>query len=147
MAIGYQIYFEKVIAKRIPVKRKQKIFDLLKNEFDGLQENNLGFLEYKIDNKNILFGYTTRRIKNSFSNDLTIYLDINEIEDDIKKLCKIHFYYSTIDNRDYVTMRVDVFYETLNRLVNYSNKTVEKIISDTDFYISQKRTKRDSALK
>lgn len=143
IAIGYQVYFEKVIAKRIPIKRKQKIFQLLKDKYEGLIENDFGYLEHKIDDKTILFGYSSRRIKNSFSNDLTIYLDITTIEDDIKTLCKIHFYCSTIDNRDYVTMKVDVLYETLNRLVEHSPKTVLEIISETDFYISQKRVERD----
>ena len=143
---SYQIYFEKVIAKQIPTKRKQKIFELLKNKYQGLKENNLGFLEYSINNKNILFEYTTTRFKNSFSNNLNIYLDITNIEDDIKKLCKIHFYCSTIDNRDWVKMPVDVLYESLNNLAKYSNKTVLKIISETEFYISQKRAERDKRM-
>jgi hypothetical protein len=141
--ICYQIYFEKIIAKKIPVKRKQKIFELLKKEFEGLKENNLGFLEYRIDNKNILFEYTTRRINNSFSNNLNIHLDITNIEEDIKKLCKIHFYCSTIDNRDWVNMPVEVLNSSLNNLVKNSNKTVHKIISETELYISQKRAERD----
>ncbi len=144
IGICYQIYFDKIIAKRIPIRRKLKIFELLKNKFEGLKENNLGYLEYKINNKNILFGFTSNRtVKNSFSNNLYIYLDITNIEDDIKKLCKIHFYCSTIDNRDWVEMRVEPFYESLSNLAKYSNKTVQKIISETDFYISQKRAERD----
>jgi len=144
VAICYQIYFEKIIAKRIPVKRKQKIFELLKNKFEGLQENSLGFLEYSINNKNILFGYTsTRTVNNSFSNNLKIYLDITNTEEDIKKLCKIHFYCSTIDNRDWVEMRVDPLYESLNNLAKYSEQTLNKLISKTDFYISQKRAERN----
>ena len=86
IAISYQIYFEKIMAKKIPVKRKRKIFELLENEFEGLKENNLGFLEYNIDNKNILFEYTTTRIKNSFSNDLNIYFEITNIEKQINEL-------------------------------------------------------------
>lgn len=147
IAIGYQIYFEKIMAKKIPVKRKQKIFELLKNEFEGLKENNLDFLEYSIGNKNILFEYTTTRIKNSFSNNLNVYLDITNIENDIKNLCKIHFYCSTIDNRDWVKMPVEVLYESLNNLAKYSTKTVTKIISETEFYISEKRAERDKNLK
>jgi hypothetical protein len=147
IAISYQIYFDKIIAKKIPVKRKQKIFELLKNKFEGLKENDLGFLEYSIDNKNILFEYTTTRIKNSFSNDLNIYLEITNIENDIKKLCKIHFYCSTIDNRDWVKMPVEVLYGSLNNLAKYSTKTVLKIISETEHYISQKTAERDKNLK
>jgi hypothetical protein len=147
IAISYQIYFEKIMAKKIPVKRKQKIFELLNKEFEGLKENTLGFLEYNLNNKNILFEYTTTRIKNSFSNDLNIYLDITNIENDIKKLCKIHFYCSTIDNRDWVKMPVEVLYESLNNLAKYSPKTVDKIISETEFYISEKRAERDKNLK
>ena len=147
IAIIYQIYFEKIIAKKIPIKRKQKIFELLKNKFEGLKENNLGFLEYNTDNKNILFEYTTTRIKNSFSNNLNIYLDITNIENDIKKLCKIHFYCSTIDNRDWVKMPVEVLYESLDNLAKYSTKTVLKIISETDLYIFQKRAERDKNSK
>lgn len=143
IAICYQIYFEKVIAKKIPIKRKKKIFELLKNKYEGLIENDLGYLEYKIDDKTILFEYSSTRIKNSFSNNLNVYLDITNIEDDIKNLCKIHFYCSNIDSRDYIGIRVDVFYETLNRLAKYSNKTVDKIISETEFYISQKRAERN----
>jgi hypothetical protein len=147
IAISYQIYFEKIMAKKIPVKRKRKIFELLENEFEGLKENNLGFLEYNIDNKNILFEYTTTRIKNSFSNDLNIYFEITNIENDIKKLCKIHFYCSIIDNRDWVKMPVEVLYESLNNLAKYSTKTVDKIISETEFYISEKRAERDNNSK
>ena len=135
------------MAKKIPVKRKRKIFELLENEFEGLKENNLGFLEYNIDNKNILFEYTTTRIKNSFSNDLNIYFEITNIENDIKKLCKIHFYCSIIDNRDWVKMPVEVLYESLNNLAKYSTKTVDKIISETEFYISEKRAERDNNSK
>lgn len=144
IAIGYQIYFDKKFAKKIPVERKLKIFELLKNEFEGLKENQLGFLEYSTENKNILFEYTcVRTVKNSFSNNLRVYLDITNIEDDIKKLCKIHFYCSTIDDKDYVTMPVEVLFPSLPNLANYANKTVGQIISETDFYISHKRAERD----
>jgi len=143
IGICYQIYFEKVIAKRIPIKRKQKIFELLKSKYERLKENNLGFLEYTINDKNILFGFTSNRsVKNSFSNNLYIYLDITTIEDDIKKLCKIHFYCSIIDNRDWVKIPVEVLYNSLNNLVKHSDETVHKIISDTEIYISQKREER-----
>ena len=147
VGIGYQIYFEKIIAKKIPIKRKKKIFELLKNKYEGLIENDLGYLEYKIDNKTILFKYSSTRFKNSFSNNLFVYFDITNIEDDIKNLCKIHFYCSNIDNRDYVGIRVDVFYETLNRLAKYSKNTVYEIITETEFYISQKRAERDKNSK
>lgn len=143
IAISYQIYFDKKIAKKIPDQRKKRIFELLNDEFDGLIENHLGFLEYRIDNKTILFEFTTIRIKNSFSNKLTIYLDITNIEDDIKKLCKIHFYCATIDDKDWVTMPVEALYASLSNLANYSTKTVRKIISETDIYVSQKRAERD----
>ncbi|OXA73614.1 hypothetical protein B0A67_02750 [Flavobacterium aquidurense] len=141
--ICYQIYFQKVIAKKIPSKRKQKIFRILKVRFQGLKENNLGFFEYQIDNKNILFEYKTIRNKNNFSNILKIYLDISNIEDDIKKLCKIHFYCSNIDNRDWVGLHVKAFYGSLNNLAKNSDKTLHEIISDTETYISIKRAERD----
>lgn len=141
--IGCHTYFEKVMAKRIIKKRKEKIFKLLKNDFEGLKENNFGFFEYKINTKYILFDYTATIYRLSISNHLCVYLDINDLEDDIKKLCKIQFYCSNIENRDYVTMPVEVFYETLNRLSKHSKKTVQEIISNTDYYISQKRDERD----
>lgn len=143
IVICYQIYFEKVVAKRIPIKRKQKILELLKSKYTGLKENNLGYLEHTINNEKILFEFISNRsVNNSFSNNLYIYLDITTIEEDIKKLCKIHFYCSTIDNRDWIKIRVNPFYESLNNLVKHSDETVHKLISDAEFYISQKRAER-----
>lgn len=144
--IGFQIYFDRVIAPKIPAKRKQKIFELLKDQFKGLQENNLGFFECNIDNKNIVFQYITGApYRYHISNHLTVYFEITDIEEDIKKLCKIHFNCSTIDNRDYVKEQVDVlFSNSLNSLVNESEKILPKIISETEFYISQKRAERDN---
>ncbi|WP_115889609.1 hypothetical protein [Flavobacterium cutihirudinis] len=123
-------------------ERKQKIFNLLKIKFEGLYENNLGFFEYSVNNKNILFEYKTYRYK-TVTNILKVYLDISIVEEDIKKLCKIHFNCANIDNRDWVEMEVDVFFDTLNNLVKYSNKTVSKIIYETDIYISEKRAERN----
>ncbi|WPR72847.1 hypothetical protein SLW70_06885 [Flavobacterium sp. NG2] len=83
------------------MKRKQKIFELLKNKFEGLKENNLGFFECSIDNKTFLFQYIAGYpYKYRISNHLIVYFEITNIEEDIKKLCKIHFECSTIDKRD-----------------------------------------------
>lgn len=123
-------------------ERKQKIFNLLKNKFEGLYENNLGFFEYSVNNKKILFEYKTYRYK-TVTNILKVYLDISIVEEDIKKLCKIHFNCANIDNRDWVVMPVEVFFDTLNNLAKYSSKTVSKIIYETDIYISEKRAERN----
>lgn len=74
---------------------------------------------------------------------LKIYLDISTIEEDIKNLCKIHFYCTSINNRDYVEMNIYVYYDSLNNLAQNSKKAVKKIISDTENYISEKRRERD----
>lgn len=119
------------------------MFEALKNKFEGLKENSLGFFEYTIDNKNILFEYETIISRNSFSNILKVYFDISTIEEDIKKLCKIHFYCTNIDNRDWVLMPVELLFDSVNNLAKHSHKTVQKLISETEFYISEKRTERD----
>ncbi|RKR09164.1 hypothetical protein C8C83_0780 [Flavobacterium sp. 90] len=142
--ICYQIYFEKVITKKVPIQRKEKIFKLLSTKFEGLKENHLGFFEFTLNNKNILFDYKAIRHKNGFSNILKIYLDISTIEEEIKQLCKIHFYCIKIDNKDWIEMPVEVFFDSLNNLVKYSSKTVDRIISETEIYISEKRRERDT---
>lgn len=143
LIISYRIYFEFVIAKKIPLKRKEKTFELLSNNFEGLKENNLGLFELTVNNKNILFEYKAIRHRNGFSNVLKVYLDISHVEDDIRKLCRIHFYCTNIDNRDWVGMPVDVLFGSIKNLVKYSDKTVNRIISETEIYISEKRRERD----
>ena len=149
MLIGHQFYFDKVIAKKITLKRKQIIFELLKDKFEGLKEINPGFFECHLNNKNILFQYIAGTPhKYRISNHSIIYFEISNVEDDIKKLCKIHFNCSTIDNRDWVKKPVDLLLSnSLNSLVNNSEKTIQKIISETEIYISQKRRERDNNLK
>lgn len=144
MLIVHKIYFNKVIAKKISLKRKQKIFELLKNKFEGLKENDLGYFECNFNNKKVLLKYLAGHpYKYRISNHLTIYIEITHIEDDIKKLCKIHFNCSTIDNRDWVKEQVDILLSnSLNSLVKYSEKTIQRVISETEFYISQKRSER-----
>lgn len=139
LIISYRIYYEIVLAKKIPLKRKEKLLVLLSNKFDGLKENHLGLFEFTLKNRNLLFEYKAIRHKNGFSNYLKVYLDISTIEENIKKLCKIHFYCTNIDNRDWVEMPVDVFFDSLNNLAKYSDKTVNRIISETEIYISEKR--------
>ncbi|WP_343696987.1 hypothetical protein [Flavobacterium sp.] len=143
LVIIYPIYFEFVLVKKIPLKRKEKIFALLSNKFEGLKENNFGFFEITSNNKNILLEYKAIRHKNGFSNILKVYLDISNIEDDIKNLCKIHFYCTKIDNKDWVEMSVNVFFDSIDNLVKYSGKTIDRMISETEIYISEKRTERD----
>lgn len=147
--ISSQIYYNKVIAKKVTLKRKQKIFELLKDKFEGLKEINLGFFECNINNKNILFQYIAGHpYRYHISNHLIVYFEITNIEEDIKKLCKIHFNCSTIDNRDWVKEPIDVLLSnSLNSLVNYSEKTIQRVISETEFYISEKRAERDKNLK
>ncbi|MTH16449.1 hypothetical protein [Flavobacterium sp. LC2016-01] len=123
-------------------KRRQKIFELLENKYEGLKENDLGFFEYSVNNKNILFEYILAGDRNK-SNVLKVYLDISIIEEDIKKLCKIHFYCKNIDNRDWVEMPVEVFFDTLKNLAKYSSNTVSKIIFETESYIGEKRAERN----
>ena len=147
LVLLYQNYFDRVVAKRIITNRKEEIYELLKKEFEGLQENDFGFLEYKFDSKIIMFEYYCVRTRNGFNNQLKIYLDISDLEEDIKKLCKIHFYCFSEGERDYVTMPVDIFYKTLNRLVKNSPKTIAKIIAETDLYVFEKRNKRDLILR
>lgn len=143
LAIIYFVYtFEKDARKKTPLERKQQMFELLKNKYNGLKENDLNFFEYNTNNHTILFEYkliASRRV----SNNLKVYLDITAIEEDIKQLCKIHFYCTKIDNRDYVEMPVDVYYDTLYNLSEHSTKIVKRIIAETESYISEKRTKRD----
>lgn len=122
--------------------KKQKIFELLKNKYPGLKENKLGLFEYSINGKNLLFEYTVIEGRQK-SNILKVYLDISPIEEDIKKLCKIHFYCTNIDNRDWVEMSVDIYFDSLKNLANHSTKTVNRIISETGGYISEKRLERD----
>ena len=147
LVLLYQSYFDRVVTKRIITNRKEKIYELLKKEFKGLQENDFGFLEYKFDSKIIMFEYYCVSGRNSFQDHLKIYLDISDLEEDIKKLCKIHFYCFTAGERDYVTMPVDIFYKTLNRLVKHSPETIAKIIAETDLYVFEKRNKRDLILR
>ena len=141
----YNIYFQKVVTKKIQLQRKQKIFELLKNKYEGLKENDIGFFEYSVNNKNILFEYILRKGRNK-SNILKVYLDISTIEEDIKKLCKIHFYCINIDNRDWIEMPVEVYFDSLNNLAKQSMKTVNRIILETENYISEKRAERDKKL-
>ncbi|WP_123872344.1 hypothetical protein [Flavobacterium oncorhynchi] len=118
------------------------MFELLKNKYSGLKENDLNFFEYKTTNHNILFEYkliTSRRVSNS----LKVYLDISAIEEDIKQLCRIHFYCTKINNRDYVEMPVEAYFDSLYNLSETSPKIVNRIISETESYISEKRKKRD----
>lgn len=143
LVLLYQSYFDRIVAKRIIANRKDEIYELLKKEFEGLQENDLGFLEYKFKSKTILFEYYCVRVRHGFQDHLKIYLDISDLEEDIKKLCKIHFYCFNVDERDYVTMPVDIFCTTMVRLVKHSSKTIAKIIADTEDYISEKREERD----
>ena len=149
MLIGLQFYFDRVIAKKISSKRTQVIFELLKGKFEGLKEINPGFFECHLNNKNILFQYIAGTPhKYRISNHSIIHFEISNVEDDIKKLCKIHFNCSTIDNRDWVKKPVDLLLSnSLNSLVNNSEKTIQKIISETEIYISQKRRERDNNLK
>ncbi|KAF2331943.1 hypothetical protein [Flavobacterium daemonense] len=142
MVFCYEIFFEKAIVTKITSKRRQKIFELLKNKYEGLKENDLGFFEYSISNKTLLFEYILTEGRNRL-NILKVYLDISTIEEDIKQLCKIHFYCKKIDNRDWVEMPVEVFFDTLNNLVKNSSKTVSNIIAETESYISEKRVERD----
>ena len=147
LVLLYQSYFDRVIAKRIITNRKEEIYELLKKEYKDLQENDLGFLEYKFDSKNIMFEYYCVRTRNGFNNHLKIHLDMSNLEEDIKKLCTIHFYCFSAGERDYVTMPVDIFYKTMNRLVKHSSKTNDKIIAETDLYVLEKRNKRDLILR
>ena len=126
----------------MPLERKQKMYELLKNKYTGLKENDLGLFEYRTSNYTILFEYkiiTSRRV----SNILKLYLDISAIEEDIKQLCKIHFYCKKIDNKDYVEMPVEVYFDSLYNLSEHSTKIVNRIISETGSYISEKRSERD----
>lgn len=139
--IYYVFYLQQTFDISNAEERKHKIFELLKKKYQGLKENDLGFFEYSTNSKNILFGYKTYRSK-TITNILKVYLDISTVEEDIKNLCKIHFNCTNIDDRDWVEMPVEVLFDTLNNLAKKSSKTVTKIISETDFYISQKREER-----
>lgn len=135
-------YFDQKTLKKMPLERKQQMFELLKNKYDGLKENDLNLFEYKTPNHTIFFEYkliTSRRISNS----LKVYLDISAIEEDIKHLCRIHFYCTKIDNRDYVEMPVEVYFDSLYNLSEHSTKIVNRIITETENYISEKRKERD----
>ena len=77
LVLLYQSYFDRVVAKRIIANRKEEIYELLKKEYKDLQENELGFLEYKFDSRIIMFEYYCVRTRNGFNNHLKIYLDID----------------------------------------------------------------------
>ncbi|MDQ5928392.1 MAG: hypothetical protein QG594_166, partial [Bacteroidota bacterium] len=82
------------------------------------------------------------RIGRTISNNIRVHLDITSLEENIKTLCKIHFGCSKINGHDYVTMPVEKYFMLLNSIAKQSRKVVDKIISETEAYVFQKRTEQ-----
>lgn len=143
---GWQLFYDRVLLEKILVRRKKKVNRMLSEIFEVLVENEFGFLEYNIAGKRILLECNPFQSGRSIHNNINVHLDITHIEEDIKNLCKIHFNCSKINEQDYVSMPVRVIFLTLRGEVKHTKKVVNQILSETEFYIAQKRAERDKKL-
>ncbi|AWV97044.1 hypothetical protein [Arcticibacterium luteifluviistationis] len=138
-------YFREIRESKVTVKRKEKIHELLIEKYGNGKKNSEGDLECLIKNRNIIFKYHTCLSHKGYviNNFLTLYMDISNIESDIKELCKIHFFCSKIDSRDciYSPVGSSLFSNSLKTLVKNSENALESIIGKSDIYIQKKRRK------
>lgn len=139
-------YFREIRESKVTSKRKEKIHNLLIEKYGNGKKTSEGDLECLIKRKNIIFKYHTSLSHQSYvlNNFLTLYIDISNIENDIKKLCKIHFFCQEIDSRDCIRSSVNssLFNNSLKTLVKNSENVLESIIEKSDTYISQKREEK-----
>ncbi|WP_341225373.1 hypothetical protein [uncultured Arcticibacterium sp.] len=144
--LAIDFYFREIRESKVTLKRKEKVHNLLIGKYGNGKKTSEGDLECLIKNKNIIFKYHTSLSHQSYvlNNFLTLYLDISNIESDIKKLCKVHFFCDEIDSRDCICSSVNssLFSNSLKTLVENSENALESIIEKSDTYIWQKREEK-----
>ncbi len=109
ICLGFTIlmyYVEEIRDPKITVRRKEKIFQLLKQKYHQGEVLNNEYLKIQYKSHTIIFHYSTFRVRGGLKNILKIYIDITYLDKEILDLCKIHFYCETIENIDYLYKRV-----------------------------------------
>ena len=122
--ICFEFYFEELYFPKVTLKRRRKINNLLIEKYKNGKEIKDKKLRVLVNNRPIVFKFTTSTYRFRINNSLSFYLDISHIEENIKQLCKIHFHCTEIDNHLYVSGNVisSFFSNSLKTLTRKSEK-------------------------
>ena len=136
------IFFDKEILFNFSKKkRKIKMRKLLLEKYEDIKDKSDKYFESEINNQKILFLYRCETNSGLFNyqNHLDIYLEITSLDDNLLKLCKVHFNWERIDNRDWITKPINFrLRNSIPTLVKNSEKRIEKLISDYENYLKEK---------
>lgn len=136
-------YVEEIRDPKTTVRRKEKIFQLLKQKYHQGEVLNNEYLKIQYKSHTIIFHYSTFRVRGGLGleNILKIYIDITYLDKEILDLCKIHFYCETIKNIDYLYERVSsgLWSNSLKLLSKNSEKTIDEAIDKLEKYVESKK--------
>ncbi len=139
------IYIEEIHHPKVFLKRKKTINSLLFEKYKNGKELSENYFSSKVYNRNIIFLYSSNVSSRGYKiqNSLAVYLDISHLDENIKRLCKIHFYCKNIDDKEYIYSNVtsSFFSNSLKTLTNNSDKTIKSIIQKSEKYIIEKKNK------
>ena len=122
--------------------RRKKTLKLLSDKYPKgkIDTNNRFKTVYNTHNILIDYKYYNVTYSSINKNTLNIYLDISDLEDDLKSLCKIHFNCRKIEDKDYIYIpRVFAWKYSLKSLVKNSEKHMKHMVFKYEQYVNEKR--------
>ncbi|MFI1772323.1 hypothetical protein [Thalassobellus citreus] len=134
------IYFEEVYYHKVTSKRRKKIYELISEKYGNGKITENEHFKSLIENRNILFYYHSSIYRFRINNFLSIYIDISDLNENIKQFCRIHFHCKKLEDRDYICSNVSysLFSNSLKTLTKNSEKSIKDIIKKSEKYIAEK---------
>ncbi|SMD35109.1 hypothetical protein SAMN04488029_2346 [Reichenbachiella faecimaris] len=132
-------YKEEFYIHKIEKLRKEKIYTLLCEKYNGGKETPSGNFEVIYFGEAVLFSYGCISTRGGIRNDLKIFCEITDLDERLKTLCKIHFYYEKLEERDWIHVPFSFSWRnSIQYLAKNSDKRIIEIRTELVKYINEK---------
>lgn len=137
--IFWSLYHDIVLVEKIKIRRKNNFLKLLKTTFPDGDINDSKELEINISNEKILISFNMLKIGRTIKNQLIIHLEITNIDERLKELCRIKYDCTKIKEQEYIRIVEDQLINSISYLVKKAPKIIENTIAEYQYYIKEKQ--------
>lgn len=137
--IFWSLYHDIVLVEKIKIRRKNNFLKLLKTTFPEGDINDSEEMEINIRNEKILITLNMFKIGRTIKNQIIIHLEITNIDERLKGLCRIKYNCAKIKEQEYITLVEDQLINSISYLVKKTPKIIESTIAEYQYYIKEKQ--------
>lgn len=137
--ISWSLYNDIVLVEKIKIRRKNNFLKLLKTTFPEGDINDSEEMEINVRNEKIIISFNIFKIGRTIKNQLIIHLEITNIDERLKQLCRIKYDCTKIKEQEYIRIVEDQLVNSISDLVKKTPVLIENTIAEYQYYIKEKQ--------